>query len=88
MTDFAFSPHDDGVIASGSQDGTVKVSPPSSSSSWAIFIIVIIIIMLQVFRVPSDLFSGNPMEKNMDTPLVSLPEQARRIETVIMILSL
>ena len=25
MTDFAFSPHDDGVIASGSQDGTVKV---------------------------------------------------------------
>ena len=59
-----------------------------SSSSWAIFIIVIIIIMLQVFRVPSDLFSGNPMEKNMDTPLVSLPEQARRIETVIMILPL
>lgn len=59
VTDFAFSPHDDGVIASGSQDGTVKV-----------------------FRVPSDLFSGNPMETNMDTPLVSLPEQARRIETV------
>ena len=25
VTDFAFSPHDDGVIASGSQDGTVKV---------------------------------------------------------------
>ena len=42
-----------------------------------------ITITFQVFRVPSDLFEGNPMEKNLDTPLVSLPEQARRIETVI-----
>ena len=48
--------------------------------------ILMVMIMLQVFRVPSDLFSGNPMETNMDTPLVSLPEQARRIETVMMMM--
>ena len=48
--------------------------------------ILMFMIMLQVFRVPSDLFSGSPMETNMDTPLVSLPEQARRIETVMMMM--
>ena len=39
VTDFAFSPHDDGVIASGSQDGTVKVSPLLSSSILVIIIL-------------------------------------------------
>ena len=68
--------------------GVSIIHPCHHHHHGAIFIIVIIIIMLQVFRVPSDLFSGNPMEKNLDTPLVSLPEQARRIETVIMILPL
>ena len=48
--------------------------------------ILMVMIMLQVFRVPYDLFSGSPMETNMDTPLVSLPEQARRIETVMMMM--
>lgn len=58
VTDFSFSPHDDGLLASGSADCSVKL-----------------------WRLPRDLFTASA-RPSLDTPLLTLPEQARRIETV------
>ena len=46
MTDFAFSPHDDGVIASGSQDGSVKVTIIT-----ILIILIIAIIMTKIMLI-------------------------------------
>ena len=46
MTDFAFSPHDDGVIASGSQDGSVKVTIIT-----ILIILIIFVIMTKIIQI-------------------------------------
>ena len=54
MTDFSFSPFDDGLLVTGSQDQTIKL-----------------------WRLQSD-----GLTSDLTTPVLELPEQSRRVETV------